>query len=230
MRRIVFTLLVGGLGLATLLSLGVWQLQRLAWKEGVLAEIAARMNAPLPVFPARPEEARDEYRLVRVTGEIGARELHVLTSARPDGPGFRIIAPLTLADGRRVLVDRGFVPEAAKSLPRSGGPAQITANILWPDDVTRYTPAPDERRNMWFARDAVAMAKALGTEPVMLVARSDTGAGIRPLPVTVNIPNDHLEYALTWFGLAAGWAGMTLLFLIRGQRAGKALETEPAGH
>ena len=67
------------------------------------------------------------------------------------------------------------------------------------------------------------MARALETEPVMVVARSATGDGIRPVPVSVNIRNDHLEYAITWFGLAAVWAGMTALFVLR--RREKPLES-----
>lgn len=226
MRGRAFVLLVGAPGLAVLIGLGVWQVQRLAWKEGVLAGIAARMTDPLPALPAAPEEERDEYRLVTVTGEIGEGGLRVLTSERPDGPGFRIVAPMTLSDGRRVLLDRGFVPEAAKDAPRPGGPATVTGNILWPDDRNGWTPDPDRAGNLWFARDTAQMAQALGTEPVMIVARTPTGDGIRPVPVTVDIPNDHLQYALTWFGLAAVWAGMTLVFVLR--RREKPLETGPS--
>ncbi|MEL6236224.1 MAG: SURF1 family protein [Pseudomonadota bacterium] len=230
MRRHLFVLLIGGLGAALLIGLGVWQLQRLAWKEGILADIAERMDAALPSLPDLPSEDAHEYRLVTLSGDIAPAELHVLTSARPEGAGYRIISPFTLADGRRLLLDRGFVPQAEKTTRRTGGPAEITGNLLWPDETTGYTPEPDPRRNIWFAREVQTMAAALETEPVMLVARSKTGDGIRPLPVSVNIPNDHLEYAITWFGLAAGWSGMTLLFLLRGRRAAKPLESRAARH
>ncbi|HEU0221544.1 MAG TPA: SURF1 family protein [Paracoccaceae bacterium] len=212
LRRLLFLLVIGVAGVATLLALGFWQVRRLHWKEGVLAEIAARVDDPLPSLPEAPEEARDEYRLVEVRGRVGAEEFHVLTSRKPEGPGFRVIAALTLEGGRRVLIDRGFVPEAAKGAPRQGGEVALAANLLWPDDATAYTPAPDVDRNIWFAREAGRMAEALGTEPVLLVARSPTGEGISPMPVTIDIANDHQEYAITWFGLAAVWGAMTAYF------------------
>lgn len=214
-RRVLFVLVVGAAGLALLLALGAWQLRRLAWKEGILAGIAARMDAPLAALPEAPEEGRDEYRLLTVSGEIGPGEIRVLASRRDSGPGVLVIAPLVLADGRRILLERGFVPEARAGETRAGGPVTVTGNLLWPDDRTSWTPAPDRARNLWFARDVAAMAGALGTEPVLLVARTPTGEGILPVPVSVSIPNDHLEYALTWFGLAAVWAGMLVLWLRR---------------
>jgi surfeit locus 1 family protein len=95
----------------------------------------------------------------------------------------------------------------------------ITGTLHWPNESDSFTPAPDTARNIWFARDVPAMARALGTGPVMVVARSDTGDGIMPVPVdTAGIPNDHLNYALTWFGLAVVWAGMTGLLLWRIRR------------
>ncbi|RMF41755.1 MAG: SURF1 family protein [Alphaproteobacteria bacterium] len=226
MRRLIFLALIGIGGFALLIGLGVWQLQRLEWKRGILNEIAARMDTTLPALPEAPEEARDEYRQLRLQGVIGPGELHVLTSG-PQGPGFRIIAPLELPDGRRVLLDRGYVPERDKDRPRLTGPVEVTGNLLWPDDVTDYTPAPDRARNIWFSRAVGPMAAALDTEPVLVVARGPTDPGITPMPVSPGIRNDHLQYAITWFALAAGWAGMSLLFWQRSRRRGaaKALES-----
>ncbi len=205
--------------MAILVGLGVWQLQRLAWKERILAEITARMDDALPALPAAPDETRDEYRRVRLTGQIEAGEVHVLTSQPPAGPGYLVIAPLALPDGRRVMVQRGFVPEAGKPAPRPGGRVTVDGNILWPDDRNPYTPAPNAERNIWFARDVAPMAAALGTEPLLVVAREAIGPGLSPAPVSVNIANDHLGYALTWFGLAAVWAAMTVGFLRTRRRA-----------
>jgi surfeit locus 1 family protein len=219
MRRVAFILVMGVAGLAVLIALGTWQVRRLAWKEGILAAMSARMSDPLSSLPAVPEEERDEYRALRLTGRIGEGEVHVLTSQRPEGPGFLVIAPLILPDGRRILIERGYVPEAAKAAPRGRPDVAIAANLLWPDDATAWTPEPDTGRNIWFARDPAAMARALGTEPVLAVARDATGDGIRPVPVSVDIPNDHLGYAITWFGLAAVWAAMTGWFLIARPRA-----------
>ena len=132
------------------------------------------------------------------------------------GAGYRIISPFRTGDGRKILLDRGFVVSSAKDAVRELGPAEVTGNLHWPDDSDAYTPKPDTATNTWYARDVAAMAQALDTEPVLLVAATPTGAAVRPLPVgTRNIPNDHLQYAITWFSLALIWAGMTLFFLWR---------------
>jgi surfeit locus 1 family protein len=97
----------------------------------------------------------------------------------------------------------------------------VTGNLHWPDEVDRWTPEPDLSEGLFFARDVPAMAAALGTEPVLVIARAVEGTAPRaqPLPVTAEgIPNDHLGYAIQWFGLAAVWAGMTVWLLWRIRR------------
>jgi surfeit locus 1 family protein len=218
-RRLIFPVLLGLLGCAVLIALGVWQLQRLAWKEAILADIAARITAPAVDLPAAPDPSADRFLPVTVTGALGGEELHVLTSA--DGPGYRVIAALTAGD-RRVMVDLGFVPEAAKDSPRMAERVEVTGNLHWPDETDRWTPPPDAARGIWFARDVPAMAAALGTEPVLIVARRLSGAdlGVTPMPVdTAGIRNDHREYAITWFLLAAVWAAMSGLLIARSARA-----------
>lgn len=85
-----------------------------------------------------------------------------------------------------------------------------------------FTPEPDKSNNIWFARDVPKMAAALGTEPVLLIAKSKTDPNVVPLPVdTEGIPNDHLQYAITWFSLALIWAAMTGFFLWRGRAKDK---------
>ncbi|EEX08153.1 surf1 family protein [Ruegeria lacuscaerulensis ITI-1157] len=216
MRRILFLLIFGLAGLAVLVSLGTWQVQRLAWKEGILADIEARIAAdPVPLPEAVDPEA-DRYLPVEVSGEMLPGEIHVLVSVKQVGPGYRIIAPFRTGD-RTILVDRGFVPTTVKQAERQIGPMQVVGNLHWPDEIDGYTPDPDPAGNIWFARDVPALADALGAEPILLVARSQTDPAITPLPVdTAGIPNDHLQYAVTWFGLALVWAAMTGYFLWRG--------------
>ena len=217
MRRILFLLIFGLAGLAVLVSLGIWQVQRLAWKEDILADIEARIAAdPVPLPEAVDPEA-DRYLPVEVSGELLPGEIHVLVSVKQVGPGYRIIAPFRTGD-RTILVDRGFVPTTAKLAERQIGPMQVVGNLHWPDEIDGYTPDPDRASNIWFAREVSAMADALGAEPILLVARSQTDPAITPLPVdTAGIPNDHLQYAVTWFGLALVWAAMTGYFLWRGR-------------
>lgn len=218
-RRMVIPLLFGLAGIAVLLSLGLWQVQRLNWKAAILAQIEARIAAPAVALPKSPDPDKDRFLAVAVTGRLTGEQLDVLVSRKQIGAGFRVIAVLELEDGRRVLVDRGFVAEAARGLPREVTTLSLEGNLLWPAEVDRFTPAPDLARGMWFARDLPAMASALNTEPLLIVARTDTGDGIDPLPVdTAAIPNDHLNYAITWFSLALVWAGMTALLMWRMRR------------
>ncbi len=216
MRRILFPLIFGVAGCAVLIGLGTWQVQRLAWKQGVLARIEARIAADPVPLPAAPRAGADTYLPVTVNGTVLPGELHVLVSIKRVGPGYRIIAPFLTADGRRILLDRGFVRTEAADAARTAGPLTVTGNLHWPQEIDRYTPEPDPAANTWFARDVPAMAAALGTEPVLLVARSRTDPQVTPLPVdTAGIPNDHLQYAITWFSLALIWAAMTAYLLWR---------------
>lgn len=221
--RYIFALVLGIGGAAVLLWLGFWQLDRLAWKEAKLAQIDARMMADPVAVPQSVQEARDNYLRVVATGDLSGEELHVLTSQQFVGPGFLVVSKLRLADGRAVLVDLGFVPEARKTEERPLGAIEVTGNLLWPDEVDPlFTPQPDLAKNIWFARDLPAMAAALDAEPVLIVA-----SAIRPAPknmpkpvrVAANVPNDHLEYAITWFSLAAVWLAMTGYLIWRIRRA-----------
>ena len=97
----------------------------------------------------------------------------------------------------------------------------ISGNLHWPDEITRSTPETDTTRDIWFARDVPTMANHLGTEPTLIIARemSPADPSMTPYPVdSSTIPNDHLSYAVTWFGLAAVWLGMTLLWMWRMRR------------
>ncbi len=220
LKRIAFPVLLGIAGCAVLIALGTWQLRRLEWKDAILAEIGAKIVAEPVALPGAPYPARDGYLPVKVSGALGGEELHVLTSRKEEGPGYRVISVLTAGE-RRVMVDLGFVPEAAKDAGRMAEAVTVTGNLHWPDETDGWTPAPDGARGIWFARDVPAMAAALGTEEVLVVAREVTGAdlGVTPWPIdTAGIPNDHLQYAITWFSLAAVWAAMAGLLAWRAVR------------
>lgn len=219
MRRLVVPLLFGIVGVAILLWLGVWQVQRLAWKEAAIAAIDAQIGATPVGLPAIPDTVADRFLPVAVSGSLTGESLDVLVSRKEIGAGFRVIAVLETLEGRRVLLDRGFLVDAARGLPRDVTTLEVTGNLVWPDEVDGFTPAPDPKTGIWFARDVPAMALALKAEPVLIVVRSDTGDGIDPMPVDSSaIANDHLNYAITWFLLAIAWAGMTVLLLWRNRR------------
>jgi len=220
-------IIFGLVGTAVLIGLGAWQVERLARKEALIARLEQRLAADPVALPVSPDPARDAFLRVRVTGRIGGGELHVLTSLIPYGPGFRVIVPLTDASGRVVLTDLGYVPEAAKDAGyRPAGPVEVVGALYWPDEADGFTPAPDREANIWFARDLAPMAEALGTEPLLIAAESyggtpgdSLGGGDwpRPLRLGVNLTNDHLQYAITWFSLALIWAVMSAL-LVRRER------------
>lgn len=223
MRGIVFLVLVGLGGAAILISLGTWQLQRLAWKQTLLAGIDAQIGAaPVPLAEALEPEFR-RYAPVEIVGQFGAGHIRMLASRKSVGPVYRIIRPFVSDSGAHVLVDTGWQPQSQEV---SGAPQvrlTLTGNLDAPQEADGFTPAPDTAANIWFARDVPAMAAALGTDPVLVVLREgpQTDLGVTPWPVdTAGIPNDHLQYAITWFSLAAIWAGMTTYFLWRTRRSG----------
>ncbi|WP_439123369.1 SURF1 family protein [Marivita sp.] len=220
MSRIALPLLTGLIGTAILVWLGTWQMQRLEWKREILTQIDSRIGgdpAPLPATgDADPET--DRYQPVLLNGTIEADELYVLVSRKRVGAGYLVISPFVTQDGRRILVDRGFIPVEDRDVDRSSGPKEINGNLHWPDDRTSSTPENDIAGNTWFARDVAVMAEELGTEPLLVIARnmSPPDPGVTPLPVdTSGIPNDHLQYAITWYSLAVVWLIGTIALVWR---------------
>ncbi len=219
LRKMFFPILLGLAGCAVLISLGVWQVQRMHWKAGVLAEIEAMIHdAPVPLMAA-PDPAADKFRPVTVEGRFTGDVIEVLFGIKGASPGVLVIEAFETAEGRRIMVDRGFVEDEARALPRGNGATRVVGNLHWPIDATSSTPPPDTKTGLWFARDVPAMAAKLNAEPTLIVAREPTGDGITPVPVnTSSIPNDHWGYAITWFSLALVWAVMTLVLVWRIRR------------
>lgn len=224
MRRLILPLVFGIVGTAILVSLGNWQVRRLAWKEDILAQIDARMTAEAVAIPAEINEEAHRFLVVEATGTIGSDELHVLASSKQTGAIYRVVSPIELTDGRRLLLDRGWVKPDQKDVARAGTAVDIIGNLHWPDERDKYTPENDVAKNVWFARDLDQMAAELGTDPYLIVLRdiSEENPDVTPMPVTsTGIPNDHLQYAVTWYGLAIVWVIMTLYYLRRMRRQKK---------
>lgn len=206
--------------LALFIGLGTWQVQRLQWKEGVLAQIDARIAADPVALPQAPDKTRDTYLPVMVSGQFGDGTLRVLVSTKQAGAGYRLISPLQTDQGA-ILIDRGFIRVADELPLLPTGPVTIEGNLHWPDDRRSSTPENDTAGNTWFARDLDQMARALNTKPLLVITRQMTPpeARVLPLPVTSDgVPNRHLEYAGTWFLLALTWSVMTLTLLWRKKR------------
>ena len=220
--RFIGAAIFGITGVAILLSLGFWQMRRLEWKVALIDQIESRIHNDPVAVPPEPTEAGDRYLPVRIEGDFTGEAVFVLSSLREVGPGLRVIAVLQTQDGRRLLVDRGFVPEARRDdVPLVASGVTITGNLDWPNDTDSFTPAPDLGRNLWFARDPEPIAEALNAEPLLLVAREDSAAASPLLTMPVSgaaLKNDHREYAITWFLLATVWAVMTIALLWRIRR------------
>ena len=225
MRGALFLIIVGLGGAAILIALGTWQVQRLAWKQGVIADIDARIVAEPVALPDTPDPVRDAYLPVKVNGLIGHQYLRVLVSEKERGAGYRIIAGLRTDNRTKqetLLVDLGFVPVETSfsdwTVGRKHTPDVYVGNLQWPDEIDSFTPEPDLEENIWFARDVPAMANALSTQPILLVVRDTSRENpiATPMPVdTTRIPNNHLQYAITWFSLAFIWLAMALYFVRR---------------
>ncbi len=222
---------VTAVAMAILIGLGFWQLARLHWKEGLLARVHALQSAPAQPLAAvlGQASAGADVDYVRVTADCPDIETSAFVKlwAVPDArSGFRIIAAcrLTAAPYASILVDRGFMvqDDAAKLAPGQGarltGP--ITGVLRKGDKANFVTPPNQPDQNLWYSRDAPAMARALGAgspAPVFLFLENPApkGFGPTPAPLPTDIPNNHLQYAITWFGLAASLAGVYLASLWR---------------
>ena len=228
---------------AGLIALGNWQLDRKVWKEGLIATLGQRLAAvpselPPPQRWPSLDPAVDEFRRVRFAAEIlPNEEALVFTSGsafRPDvsGSGYWVFAPARLPGGGLMVVDRGFVPEgrqdrATRTQGEVAARIEMVGVMRWPEQPAWFMPQADPGHNLWFVRDprAIAQAKNWGeVAPFFIELESPVPPGglPRPGPLEVNLPDDHLQYAMTWFGLAAVLA-VSFAFWLRSRWQERAL-------
>ena len=215
MRRFWFIVFIGFAGTACLLYLGKWQIDRLYWKVDVLKKIDQKIAAAPVLLPAEPSESVHKYLSVEISGQFLQESIRVLASKKRYGAGYRIIHVFR-TNGRRLLVDLGFVGLETDYDIDLSSDISLVGNLHWPDEVDNFTPEPDLENNIWFARDVERVASALQTEPILIILKDSTlkDKNIKPMPIdTTHIPNDHLQYAITWFSLAIIWALMSCLFI-----------------
>jgi surfeit locus 1 family protein len=211
--------------LAVLIALGVWQLERLKWKEGLIAQIEARATAA-PVALGEAEAllraGQDpSYMRVRAEGRFHHGRERYLYGFADGQPGWHVITPLETADGERVLIDRGFVPDALKdpSTRPQGQVEQIvevTGLVRMPERQGLFTPDNEPAANRWFWRDLRGMSASMFPSGTVQVAPFFVEAEKSEVPggwpkggqTRLVIVNNHLQYALTWFGLAACLLGV----------------------
>ena len=240
-RRLGFSVFTLGM-VAVFTALGLWQLQRRAEKHALIVALTERLAAGPEALPPpsqwnalRPES--DEFRRIRFKANFtSAPDAMVYSSGsavRDDvsGPGTWAFMPARLASGETVVVNAGFVPNtmqdrgledrAVKPLV-SSEPVTMTGYIRFDETAGLLTPAENPAKRLWFARDHLAMAKSLGWGEVApfyidLEQPAPPGGIPKPGPLQVHLRDDHLQYAITWFALAAA---VVIAFLVwwRGRR------------
>ncbi|CAN7200832.1 SURF1 family protein [Neorhizobium sp. LjRoot104] len=236
--RVIATAVAVLAALAILLSLGTWQVERLHWKEALLADIAER-RAAAPVTLSDIEAIRTsggdiEYRRVSVTGIFDhARERHFFATFNGQ-TGFYIYTPMTLSDGRILFVNRGFVPYEMKDpKTRTAGQAvgqqTVTgyARVRLGEKPSSIVPDNDRVKNIFYWKDLDAMASTTGIDPAGVVqffvdadaSVSNTGGWPKGGVTQFDLPNSHLQYAVTWYGLAAALVAVVIGMIFRRKRA-----------
>jgi surfeit locus 1 family protein len=218
------------IAMAILIGLGVWQLQRLKWKDGLLAHVAALQSAKArdigPVLDSLKDGRDADFTRVSVTcpGLASAPFLE-LYGIRDGQAGVRLISacPVVSHRYRTVLVDRGFVADSISARPpvdaASTAPVELVGILRVPERGNFVTPKNAPGR--WYTRDAAAMARQLqapSPAPLFLMAETPTNPAwpaLVPAPLPIDIPNNHFDYALTWFGLAGALACVYVADLFR---------------
>ncbi|MEW6639341.1 MAG: SURF1 family protein [Pseudomonadota bacterium] len=223
--------------LTVLIGLGTWQLQRKQEKQALIATLHERLAAapvalPPPAAWAALTAAHDEFRRVKVTARLAAgTEARVYTSGsalRPDasGLGSWVFAPARLASDELIVINRGFLPDGAK-LPEDAAvaaPIELVGYLRFPESPGWFTPNPDLAKRLWFVRDPAAMARALtwgAVAPFYIDLEAPTPASGLPKagPLDVQLRDQHLQYAITWFGLAIVVAAAALVWFRSQRRA-----------
>jgi len=223
---------VSTVAFTVLIALGVWQLDRLQWKLGLIAEVQHNLAAaPLSFDEAQGLGPKAQYRRVALDGQFdNTKEAFVFGTDNAGAPVYHVMVPFQMQDGRILLVDRGIVPkEKLDPATRRAGQIEGEAHIVgvWrvPDPLGWFTPAPDAAHRIWYAHDLGAIAKADG---IKLAAPAIVEADATPNPggwpkggqTRVTFRNEHLQYAITWFGLAAVLLGVYIAFHISRGRLG----------
>jgi surfeit locus 1 family protein len=198
--------------LITLITLGFWQLQRLAWKENLITQVQLRKNQAPVTLPLSLEQGVHEFMKVRLTGlylsDLESRYYTVMPSFVNNigGQGYYSIVPFKLEDGRVLLVNRGFVPlDKWGNIKIPLDKITLEGVVRFSEKRSTFSAVDDGIKRIFYTRDSAAIYKALNITGLhVFVDRTDKGELALPQvrEASYSLPNNHLDYALTWFGLA----------------------------
>jgi surfeit locus 1 family protein len=208
--------------IAGLIALGVWQVERRAWKLALIDRVEQRIHAaprPLPVVQAWPTvtAAGDEYRHVTIMGRFLHDRETPVQAVTEEGGGYWVLTPLRRDDGTTILINRGFVPterreRATRHEENPRGDVEVTGLLRMTEPKGGFLRNNDPAHDRWYSRDVIAIAAARGLNdvaPFFIDADAAPNASGYPIGglTVVRFPNNHLIYALTWFALAFMLAG-----------------------
>lgn len=230
-RDLIWLSVIAAIAFAILISLGFWQLQRLAWKQALIAQIEERVEAePMSLSEAisRWNKNQDiEYLRVRAEGRFLHDNEQHLFSVIGGKSGWRIFTPFETTGGEIVMADRGFVPDARKNADKRAagqiaGEVGVVGLVRKAETPGLFTPDNTPEKNVWYWRDLQGMVRAAVPSDrrgrvvpffVELEARPGPDEGPRGGATRLKLSNNHLQYALTWFGLAGGLLIVTAVYV-----------------
>jgi surfeit locus 1 family protein len=214
--------------LAMLLSLGVWQIHRLHWKLDLLEKIHTGLTAPpatlADVLPRYNEADIDnaDYRRAVVHGLFdNGHEILFFTTGEQGAPVYHVLTPFLMEDGHTLLIDRGTIPvnlpPAMLARGDLNGERTVIGILRKPAPSNWFTPRSDVAHRVTHTRDPATLAREFGLKnifPMFLEADAASNPGGWPKGgvTIVDLPNDHLQYAITWFGLALGLLAVYLAY------------------
>lgn len=232
-RPLFWPTLISIPALIILIILGSWQVQRLQWKTALIADLQARSTAAPVALPAASAELEEmEFQRIAATGEFSHDQELYLTGRTYEGnAGFHVVTPFTAADGTRILVNRGWVSEAYREPEKrpfslTEGSATLTGIIRRPQRKGYFVPENEPDAGFWFTLKPQEMAAHLGQDEIITTYYVDAvrEGEVITLPIAaevgIDVPNAHLNYALTWYGLALSLIGVYVAFHVSHGRLG----------
>lgn len=217
--------------LIVLIALGTWQVQRMMWKNGIIEAVNTRIAMPAIDMPVAVDNIDNmQYRKVKVKGEfMHNKEVHLFVGPRERGgdAGYNIVTPVKLTNGAYVLVDRGWVPAEKKEAAKR--PETLVKGVVEFDGMVHkgevkksLVPDNDITKNLWFWIDVPSIETYAGIKLQNLYVRALHKAGDKSLPIAgqdkIRYANDHLKYAITWYGLAIALVVIYVVYHIKRQK------------